>query len=723
MDGIRHSRQFAEIERLVSDYFHCHLAPVMSKTQAFLTKKQGEEMREYSTSLGGILSAMASAAQPMGDPYQVLKVTGEWNSKTTEDYIGMCKAEITGSKEIQQDLAYMAGQWRDTVVREIGRERYNELSEQLGGDLAYAYMDYRVEELMIDRLVKERMPKSSADYIIRKAAESSLLGLSQTLNRSPLAEEIEARGEAAYRPKGWEKGAGRVLGATADAVMMGGAGSWATLAKFVGADVAISAVASRFEPEKSPKLSVEQCISKGVFGSERNVFTDFRKEAATVQTGDSALIVAANEQLKKKIPVMNFNFLEWMQTPKFTPFQMSEKPGHPEKKNERAERYKDVPLIVAPGQEEAYLKHLEKYKNATAVKSTKESTQPEMEQREKVEKEERQVVIPHEEEKQEREAVQTNTNGWSGLLGTLGLEGLGDITGNLGYVMAMLPDILLGAFTGKTQSLRFGDNLLPIASIVPLIVAPGQEEAYLKHLEKYKNATAVKSTKESTQPEMEQREKVEKEERQVVIPHEEEKQEREAVQTNTNGWSGLLGTLGLEGLGDITGNLGYVMAMLPDILLGAFTGKTQSLRFGDNLLPIASIVAGLFVRNPLLKMLLVGLGGANLLNKAGHEALGRPMPSADVHTENQYRRYPDEPLNSRIVNPVLQGSTLIATIDRVPCTIQLTPTVAEAYRAGALPLNTLANAVLAKSDQLRHIASQNYDDGQRETIVRTRGIQ
>lgn len=597
MDGIKYSRQFAEMERLVSDYFHCHLAPVMSKTQAFLTKKQGEEMREYSTSLGGILSAMASAAQPMGDPYQVLKVTGEWNSKTTEDYIGMCKAEITGSKEIQQDLAYMAGQWRDTVVREIGRERYDELSEQLGGDLAYAYMDYRVEELMIDRLVKERMPKSSADYIIRKAAESSLLGLSQTLNRSPLAEEIEARGEAAYRPKGWEKGAGRVLGATADTVMMGGVGSWATLAKFVGADMAISAVASRFEPEKSPKLSVEQCISKGVFGSERNVFTDFRKEAATVQTGDSALIVAANEQLKKKTPVMNFNFLEWMQTPKFTPFQISEMPGHHEKKNERAERYKDVPLIVAPGQEEAYLNDLAKKDGMAVVNPQKESS------------------------------------------------------------------------------------------------------------------------------EMEQSEKVEKEERQPVIPHEEKTQEGQPVQTNTNGWSGLLGTLGLEGLGDITGNLGYVMAMLPDILLGAFTGKTQSLRFGDNLLPIASIVAGLFVRNPLLKMLLVGLGGMNLLNKAGHEALGRPMPSADEYTDKQYRRYPDEPLNPRIVSPVLQGSTLIATIDRVPYTIQLTPTVAEAYRAGALPLNTLANAVLAKSDQLNRIASQNYDDGQRETIVRTRGIQ
>ena len=462
MDGIRHSRQFAEIERLVSDYFHCHLAPVMSKTQAFLTKKQGEEMREYSTSLGGILSAMASAAQPMSDPYQVLKVTGEWNSKTTEDYIGMCKAEITGSKEIQQDLAYMAGQWRDTVVREIGRERYDELSEQLGGDLAYAYMDYRVEELMIDRLVKERMPKSSAEYIIRKAAESSLLGLSQTLNHSPLSEEIEARGEAAYRPKGWEKGAGRVLGATADTVMMGGVGSWATLAKFVGADVAISAVASRFEPEKPDTLSVEQCISKGVFGSERNVFTDFRKEAATMQTGKSELITAANEQLKKKTPVVSFNFSEWLQIRNHTPFFWMT--GQDEKEPDRAERYKDVPLVVAPGREEAYLNDLAKKSNVAAATPQKEST--ETEQREKVEKEERQTVIPHEEKTQEEPPVQTNTRGWSGLFGTLGLEGLGDITGNLGYVMAMLPDILLGAFTGKTQSLRFGDNLLPIASIV-----------------------------------------------------------------------------------------------------------------------------------------------------------------------------------------------------------------------------------------------------------------
>ena len=598
MDGIKHSGRFAEMERLVSDYFNLHIAPVMSKTQAYLTQKQGEEMKEYSTSLGGILSMMTSSAQPMGDPYQILKVTGEWNSKKTEDYIEMCKAEITGSEAMQQDLAYMAGQWRDTVVQEIGRERYDELSERLGGDLAYAYMDYRVEELMIDRLVKDRMPKSSADYIIRKAAESSLLGLSQTLNRSPLAEEIEKRGEAAYRPGKIEKGAGWVLGATADSVMLGGVGSWATLAKFVGTDVAISAVANYLESKKPETLSVEQCISKGVFGSERNVFDHFRKEAARIPAKKNATIAEANGQLKNKIPILNFDFMEWTQGRNMN-FPWSYRPE--EEQRTRAERYKGVPLVVAPGQEEAYLRDV----------------------------------------------------------------------------------------AGKGE------------------------------------AATIKLQQEQIPPETEQREKVEKEERQAVITHEEKKREEQPAPKNGNGWDGLFGTLGLNGMGDTLGNLGYVVAMLPDVLLGAFTGKSPSLRLGDNLLPIASIVAGMFVRNPLLKMLLVGLGGANLLNKAGHEALrGRTEGKVNVAgSDVPYRRYPDEPLNPRIVNPVLQGSTLVATIDRVPCTIQLPTAVADAYRAGALPLNTLANAVLAKSDQLRQAAAQNYDNGQQETVVRTRGIQ
>lgn len=604
MDGIKQSKRFAEIEALMGDYFHSHLAPVMRETQSYLTRKQGEEMKEYSTSLGGILSMMASSAQPLSDPYQTLKVTGEWNSKTTEDYIEMCKSKIFASKEIQHDLAYVAGEWRSAVVGEIGRERYDALSGELGCDIAYAYVDYRVEQLMIDKLVKERMPKSSADYIIRKAAESSLLGLSQTLSRSPLAEEIERRGEAAYRPSRLEKGTAKVLGASADSLMMGGVGSWATFARFVGADVAISAVTDHFASKEPEDLSVEQCISKGVFGSNGNVFEGFRKEAAAMLSKENTLVAEANGQLQKKIPVMSFNYMDWWKTGKKEVPMWYGNNRESEEEREQTERYKGVPLVIAPGQEETYLQGMARHKVTATGQARTEG-----EQREKVEKVE--------------EEVQEQT-------------------------------------------------------------VPADEEAR---------------------------------EEQTV-------QEVQAGQTNESGWDTLVRSLGLEGLGDITGNLGYILAMLPDILLGVLTGKTQSLGIKDNLLPIASIVAGVFIKNPMLKMLLIGMGGANLLNKAGHEMLGREQPSRSTDGGNvQYKHYTDEPLNPRIVNLVLQGNTLIATIDRVPCTVQLSPTVADAYRAGALPLNTLANAILAQSDRLRQIASQNYDNGETETVVRTRGIQ
>lgn len=68
MDGtIKQSRRFAELERLSDDYFRYHLASVMDETRDYLARKQGEEMKEYSTSLGGVLSMMASSAQPLND--------------------------------------------------------------------------------------------------------------------------------------------------------------------------------------------------------------------------------------------------------------------------------------------------------------------------------------------------------------------------------------------------------------------------------------------------------------------------------------------------------------------------------------------------------------------------------------------------------------------------------------------------------------------------------
>ena len=164
----------------------------------------------------------------------------------------------------------------------------------------------------------------------------------------------------------------------------------------------------------------------------------------------------------------------------------------------------------------------------------------------------------------------------------------------------------------------------------------------------------------------------------------------------------MLTSFGLNGLGDITHNLGYVLAMLPDMLVGVFTGKTKNLKIEDNMLPLASIVAGMFVKNPILKMVLMGTGGLNLLNKAGHEAI-------DIQKDKNMT-------NERICNPQIKGNCLVASIDRVLCTIALPDTVVEAYNQGALPMNTLANAVLAKNDQMRQIAQQNYEQNRQQSV-------
>ena len=194
--------------------------------------------------------------------------------------------------------------------------------------------------------------------------------------------------------------------------------------------------------------------------------------------------------------------------------------------------------------------------------------------------------------------------------------------------------------------------------------------------------------------------------------------------TNEAGWGNLFGSVGLNGLGDIGKNLGYVVSMLPDMLIGLFTGKTKSLNMKNSMVPIASILIGMVVKNPLFKAVLIGMGGLNLLNKVGHEAMekqeGRPLQSAGM--EPHFKTYSDEPLNPRIGNPALQGNCLIATIDKVPCSIQLPNSVVAAYEAGALPLNTLSNAVLTKNDQMRQVAQENYrtaENNQSEDRERT----
>lgn len=584
MSTIKNPTRFAELEYCLQGYFDGKLAPVMKQVRDELTHKQLEERGRYQSSLAGVL---ASANPYVNNTEFVLKQTGKWNSKTTEDYLAMCNQKIWKDKNIVKDLALLAGEWRNAVVKEIGRSKYDALSNACGEDLAYAYVAQRMEDLMIGKLVKDNTPKSTMDYILRKAAQNSIWGLQEELMKSPLTAEIEARGEKAYKPSKTEKFAGRATASVMDAVTMGGIGSWKSLATLVGSDMALGYIldSKKGNGEQRKEQAMELSISKGVFGQNGNAFTGFRSQAKKVNATDNGYVKTLNSKLHNKIhiPQKAFTPMAWTDNSFKFPFQKEQ-----EKRNDP--KYKNVPLIVAPGKEDAYLEEKAKHDAAKIAEAER--------------------IIK---ERNETEALQEDAE--------------------------------------QQQS--------------------------------------------------------------------EETQQEQPERDNSNGWEGLLKNFGLNGFSDIGNNLGYVIAMLPDILVGLFTGKTQSLGLKDNMMPIAAILAGMFVKNPLLKMTLIGMGGANLQNKAGHEALANKRESNDgnaVSYDNttsqavQYKSYPDEPLNPRIVNPVLQGNCLVATIDRVPYTIQLPEHVVGAYQAGALPLNTLANAVLAKSDQMRQMAERNYGE-------------
>ena len=588
---IRHSERFAEVEYCLQSYFDTHFASVMNSVKEFLGQKQAEEIGEYALSPMGLLGSFAAGATGMPDnTLQYLRLTGEWNSKTAEDYVEMCRERIAGNKEFTSDLALLAHEWREAVVAEIGREQYDKLSARLGGDLAYAYVDYRVEQMMVDRMVKEQMPKSSVEYVLRKGMEGSLFGFADSLMRSPLQQERDARGEAAYKPSTGENWAGRGVSFAADAVATGGISSWAALAGTAGLEAASYGVEWYLDGKEDAQKeapTVEECISRAVFGAEENVFAGFRKQGKQILSYENDYVLSVNSRLAKPMGILTERpiWADWMEQntlPGFPSLQSMFPGMFEDKRND--ERYKDVPLIVAPGHEEAYLAE--------------------------------QQAIQEEAERKNR--LQTTSTAWQGLT---------------------------------------PDSHEPTPEEPPIQQSPRQTEP--------------------SDPQL----------------------------SNENGWNRLLRTFGLDGMSGVGRNLGYVVSMLPDVLIGLFTGKTKSFGVKDSLLPVASILLGMFVRNPLLKMVLIGMGGMNLLNKAGQEALDR---QEETSAKRLYKPYPDEPLNVRLANPVLQGDNLFMDIDGVPCSVLLPHHAAEACREGALPLNTLANAVLAKHEETRRIAQENY---------------
>lgn len=146
------------------DIFTTKVKPVMDRARDELNRRQADEFQRHSTSMGAM---MACAAGPDGgmaamDAYNSrLYYIGEWNSKTMDDYIAMVKAELK-KQHITVDAA--------------------------------------LEKRMIDHLVEQQIPKSTADYLLRKSAQGTLFYIPQRVRQTALEQHIEKEAEKKYTP-------------------------------------------------------------------------------------------------------------------------------------------------------------------------------------------------------------------------------------------------------------------------------------------------------------------------------------------------------------------------------------------------------------------------------------------------------------------------------------------------------------------------------------------
>ena len=193
---------------------------------------------------------------------------------------------------------------------------------------------------------------------------------------------------------------------------------------------------------------------------------------------------------------------------------------------------------------------------------------------------------------------------------------------------------------------------------------------------------------------------------------------------NRTGWSGFWQSFGLDNLGDMLSHPGRLFSTLPDMIIGLFTGKNiPAVR--QNIIPLTTLLAATLMskkRYGPLKSLLFITSALALLNKTSQAANSQteaPRLQAEAVPQNKYRMYAEEPLDSRITDPKLNGNRYVANFDGTPVAVTLPDHIIEAHQQGALPLSTLSNHLLAQSDRQQQLIQQNYEEGQQETYTRT----
>lgn len=662
-------QNLSEVDYCIRQYFSRYMAPTLVKETRALRQKQTEEFLNR-------LENNSSPFVPVGVQLQTtdnqLKIAGKWYKKNSDDIIKLCKERWGKDTKFGKDYQTFLNSFHRELVKRNGGKNSDKLA-----CFAENYVASRFQGLIIEQLAREKVPSSSASYIAKKALDDSLLGLFPKIGpkQGDSDSMIEKKAEDLYQPKTWEKGAAIGGSMLVDAALTGGYGTGNSLivkgATKAGVKVAPKAAqflnsawsgvaidgglrtgfavhhARSWENEKYAKQD-----SKTYLGDETAI-EKIQNGSNSIKKANSETIYQLNSKLARKIKsdAPSFSTRAKKEMDSFYAANKSHAGKLLAKIN--ANFSKQAVPYDGNAKPPGWMMSLGKERCMQCASGF--------------------YAIAMEMSREKKE--------WMRVCGKrMTFKEVAQRAYNYAQAAQLCEKRSTSPTVKRQKKDAWDENMDRLNGQIDQMGTSGNHQGYTMPQQPSDATYQQPQTNHHT----------------VALPKE-----------LTLGWEDALQHAGLSGFSDVTKNMGYVLAMLPDMIIGMFTGKNPNLQLDDNLLPLAAIFGGMFIKNPLLKLLFLGFGGANLLNNAGHAALGQAKPTSPPKVT--YKQYAEEQLNERITNLAMKGSSMIAHIDGKPCVIGISEAAVDAYEKGFLPLSTLANAVLKRYDENNAFASKEYE--------------
>lgn len=689
-------QSFSQVDYCIRQYYSRYMASTIVQEKKLIEKNQNKEFMDAldKEDNRSILAQAADNMHGINSAYRakmIADATGKWNKMSVDDLVKRCEDRWFKDKRFQNDYSTFVSAFYYNLVAQHGGKESKKLFEY-----AESYVQHRFQTLIIEQLAKEKVPRNTASYIAKKAFSDSLLAFTMPkfgLKDGELGEKVNSKAEAMYNPSAITKAAGFAGATLLDTAVTGGFGSASTTIKATlkGVSIVGDYGLRTYLGHKSAKnWSNEEYAksdSKTVFGDE-NAFKKIQEGSAKYKKGGTEFINNINSALSRKI--------------KIAPLSISDK----------ARQESNAMLVQHKGNSAKLLSTIKADFTKQCIPYNGNSQVPSW-MLTKTSKQNRALAssfyaLATEMSKEQKTWIKCGGKKMS----------FKEVS-QRAYDYARAADAIdkhhaqlnkRAGFSSETQKALddWDKNMAMINAIDAGASNHKKTKSYHATSSGVSSSTGTNSVTQS----------------QGYNPYSQQPQQAptgNATTSQTAGWGNALEQMGLSRFSDVSKNMGYVLAMLPDMLIGMFTGKNPNMKLEDNFLPLAAIFGGMFVKNPLLKMLLLGFGGANLFNNAGHAALKEGY--AKTSRAVTYKTYSDEPLNKRISNPVMKGSSMVATIDGKPMVINISDNAVDAYERGNVPLNTLANAVLQKYDENNTLVSRNYElHHQEENVEQQRGL-